>query len=135
MNGTAPCTQSITSFQDLAEWGLHRTLQPLREQAGLQTGTAQSQAQASVLHLSNLLGHKKFWECFNLDDLSFIKVFLTQRQFNNVLFHTGSLHSTVIFKFQKEHVNLRRQGLEDIFILATGKPHLMRQGINPSVHW
>lgn len=51
MNGTAPCTQSTTSFQDLAEWGSHRMLQTLREQAGLQTGAAQSQAQASVLHL------------------------------------------------------------------------------------
>lgn len=51
MNGTAPCTQSITSFKDLVEWGLRCMLQLLWEQAGLQTGAAQRQAQASVPHV------------------------------------------------------------------------------------
>lgn len=109
MNGTAPCRQSINSFQDLAERGSHRTLEPLPEQAGLQRGAAQSQALAALLHLQNLLGRNKFWQHFNLDNSKFHLSTLMQRQSNNVLFHTVFLHSTVIFKFYKEHINLQQQ--------------------------
>ena len=72
-NGTAPGIQSITRFKGWAERGSHRTPQLPWEQAGLRRGAAQSQAPAPVLRLWNRLGHHKFWECFNPDNVEYFQ--------------------------------------------------------------